>query len=69
VACIERLEPQVPRREVELLVIERIVGDVHLPIEAPDRTVGVQHDRGIMVNAGGAPLEDGTYNDDAELPG
>ena len=31
---IERLETQVPRREIELLVVQRVVGDVHLAVDS-----------------------------------
>ena len=52
-------DAQVARREVELLVVERIVGDVHLPVEAQKRAAGVDHRRGVVVHARAAPLEHG----------
>src|SRR5262249_28735232 len=37
--------------EVEFFVIERVVGDVHLAIDAQDRPVGVDDGRGVVVQA------------------
>ena len=53
---------RVARREVELLVEERIVGDVHLPIRAEERAVGVDDGGGIPVDTSGLSLED-RYDD------
>src|SRR5439155_1838616 len=64
---VERGEPGVARREVVLLVVERVVGDVHLPVETAERPVGVEDHRGVVVDAGGAALEDGADDDDREL--
>ena len=57
------------RREVVLLVIERIVGDVHLAVDAEERAVGVDHGGRVVVHAGAALLEDRHDEDDAELLG
>ena len=54
----ERLEAEVAGGEVELLVVERIVGDVHLAVEAEDRPVGVEDDRRVVVDPRRPPLED-----------
>ena len=57
VACLvfHALEPAivsaVARREVELLVVERVVGDVHLAIHAHQRTVGVNDRGGVVIEA------------------
>ncbi len=63
VRCGDGAEAQVAGREVELLVEQRVVGDVHLAVDAgdvvrPGRFV-VQHGDGVVVEAGGAPLEQG----------
>ncbi len=54
---VPRAEPRVTRREVELLVEERVVGDVHLAIDAHDRAVGFDDDGGVVIEAGRALLE------------
>ena len=50
-------EAQVAGSEIELFVESRIVGDMHLAVAPGNRTVGVEHDRGVVIDAGGAPLE------------
>src|ERR1700733_7886006 len=39
---IEGLESQVARGEIELLVVERVVGDVHLAVDSAQRSVALQ---------------------------
>ena len=61
-------ETEIARSEVELLVVERIVGDVHLAVDAGDvigrGTRVVEHGGGVVVEAGGAALEeDGDQRD------
>ena len=60
---VERLEAEVAGREVVLLVVERVVGDVHLAIEAAERAVGVEDDRRVVVDPGRAALEDRADDD------
>ena len=48
---IDGLETEIAGREVILLVIKRIVGDVHLAIDAGDVAVGVERNRGVVVKA------------------
>src|SRR5207244_10304700 len=55
--CVKSPESQIARREVVLLVIEWIVRNVHLAIEATQRAIGIQDDRRIMVDAGRPALE------------
>jgi hypothetical protein len=54
-------EAEVAGRKVKLLVVERVVGDVHLAVDAGDLAgLGgfvVQHGNGVVVEAGGAALE------------
>jgi len=40
---------RVARRELEFLVVQRIVGDVRLTVDAEQRTVGVDDDGGIVI--------------------
>ena len=55
---IHGLKAQIARREVILLVIKRIVGDVHLAVDAGDLAIGVQRDRGVVVKPRRAALEE-----------
>ena len=57
-------EAEVAGREVELLVVERVVGDVHLAVEPGDAAVGVERHRGVVVEARGAPLEERRHDRD-----
>jgi len=70
-------ETEVARGEVELLVEKGIVGDVHLAVDGGDRVggagcgvlVSVQGDGGVVVEAGGAALEEAGDEDDLVLAG
>src|SRR5262249_52107030 len=65
---VEAAEADVARREVVLLVVERIVGDVHLAVAAGDGSVGVDEHRGVVKHAFGALLEQtGDHHDPARL--
>src|SRR5580658_601361 len=56
-AGVERAKTKVSRSEIKLFIVERIVGNVHLAVEAAERTVTVE-DRGrVVVNAGGPLLK------------
>src|SRR5688572_9815584 len=55
---LPRDEAGVAGREVELFVEQRIVRDVHLAIHAHQRPVGVDYRRGVVIDAGGALLEE-----------
>ena len=61
------LKSQIARREVILLVVERIVGNVHLAIDAGDAAVGVQRDRRVVVKPGRAALKERSNDRDARL--
>ncbi len=68
-AGLDGLPAQVPGREVELLVVERVVGDVHLPVDAGETAVDVVHGRGVVVEPGRAALEDRADDHDLQLLG
>ena len=57
---IESLEPEIAGSEIELLVIERIVGDVHLAIDAGQPAVFLEDGGGVVIDPGRAPLEQGS---------
>ncbi len=67
VCGLERQESQVAGREVILLVIERVVGDVHLAVASPERAIGIEDDRGVVIDAGRAALEHRADHDHARL--
>ena len=67
VARVEIGEAQIARREIELLVVERIVGDVHLAVDAQQRAVGVEHGGRVVIQPGGAALEERRDDDHVEL--
>ena len=60
---------EVAGREVELLVVERIVGDVGLAVAAQQGAVGVDDRDRVVVDAGRPPLEDGNQQHDVEVGG
>ena len=64
VARLPRLEAEVAGREIKFLVIKRVVGNVHLPVDAEQRTVGVNDGGGVVINAGGAFLKQRGDDDD-----
>ena len=60
----ERLEAEIAGGEVELLVVERVVGDVHLAVDPGERAVGFKDGGGVVIEAGGAALEEAGDDDD-----
>src|SRR5581483_3432309 len=64
---IDSLEAEIARREVVLLVVERIVGNVHLAVDARQLAVGVQCDGGVVIEARRAALKERSDDADARL--
>src|ERR1035441_9207041 len=65
---IESLEAEIARSEVKLLVVERVVGDVHLAINSAQSTVGIK-DRGrIVVDTRCALLEERRHQNNFVSP-
>ena len=48
---------------------QRIVGDVHLPVDAKQAAIGVDDGRRVPVEAGGLPLENRHDDHDRQLAG
>src|SRR5580700_10160186 len=67
-AGIESAKSEIPRSEIKLFVIERIVGDVSLAVEAAERAVGIENGGGVVIDAGCALLKQRRNQDDAMLP-
>ena len=65
VARLPRAEAEVARREVKFLVKERVIRDVHLPVFAEIRAVGVDDRRSIVIEAGAALFKKRRDDDDA----
>ncbi len=61
---VERLEAEIAGGEVKLLVIERVVGDVHLAIEPGEGAVFVQDGGGVVIKPGRAALKERGDDDD-----
>ena len=57
-ARVEIGEAEIARREIKLLVIERVVRDVHLAVDAEQRAIGIDDRGGVVIDAGGAALEE-----------
>ena len=68
-ACVNGLKAEVAGREIELLVVGGVVGDVHLAIFACDAAIALQDYGRIVVEARGATLKQGGDNHDAVLLG
>ena len=51
------LKSQIARRKIKFLMIQRIVRDMHFAIFAEQLSVRVDDDRGVVINAGAAFLE------------
>src|ERR1700730_1751517 len=51
-AGIERAKPEIAGSEIKLFVIERIVGDMHLAVEAARSAVAVENGCGVVIDAG-----------------
>ena len=56
---IERSKTKIPRREIKFFVVSRIVGNMHLAVEAGDLAIRIDDGGGIVVNARSAALEYG----------
>src|SRR5437667_75538 len=48
---------QIARRKIKLFIIEWVIGNVHLAVFSEERSIGIQHGAGIVINAGSAALE------------
>ena len=68
-AGVDGLEAEVARREVELLVVARVVGDVHLTILAGNRAVLLQHHSGVVIQTRGTTLEQRCDDNDLQFFG
>ncbi len=65
----ERLKSQIARREIELFVIQRVVRDVHLAVDANQFSAAVDHGRSVVINAGRTTLEQRSNNRDVQFAG
>ena len=65
----EALEAEVAGREVELLVEAGVVGDVHLAVLPDVAARAVEHGGGVVVEPGGAALEEARHDRHVEFGG
>ena len=61
---LPRAKARVAGCEIKLLVEERVVGDVHLAVDAQKRAIGVNDDGGVVIETGGALLKKRSDDDD-----
>src|ERR1041384_4711110 len=66
---IECPKAEIPRGEVKLLVIRRIIGDVHLAVSTKRSSVRVNYYGAVVINPRCAALENRSNHGDAILPG
>jgi hypothetical protein len=52
------LKAKVAWSEVKLLVVGRVIGDMHLPILAEYFSVGAENYRGVVIKPGGSFFEE-----------
>src|SRR4051812_28740689 len=56
-------ESKIARREIKFFVEERVIGNVHLAVDAQQRTVRVDDRRGVVIYTGRTFLEERRDND------
>src|SRR5260370_4016567 len=54
---IKSLEAEIAGREVELFVVKRIVGDVHLAIDALESALGIKNRLAVLLETCRTPVE------------
>src|SRR6185437_11784958 len=63
----EIAEAEIAWSEIKLLVVERIVRDMHLAISPGERSIVFDHGGGVVIDARRAPLKQGSDNRDMLL--
>ena len=66
---LEHQVPEVSGREVELFVIQGIIRNVHLPVDAEQAAVPVDHRCRVVEQPGRPPLEEGNDEHDPKISG
>ena len=64
---LPRFETEIAGCEIELFEVQRVVGNVHLAVDAEQRTVGVDDRRRIVIDAGRPLFEQGGNDHDLVL--
>src|ERR1041385_6582548 len=59
---VKGLKAEIARSEVKLLIVKRIIRDMHLAIKAFGAAIGVEDDRRVVVQAARAPLKNGNHH-------
>ena len=60
-------EAKIPRRKIKLLVVERIIGDMHLAIATNKLALRVKNDGSVVVKASSAALEERCDQTDPQI--
>src|ERR1035437_2512287 len=55
---VESLEAEIARSEIKLFVVERIVGNVHLAVDAAQCAIGIENRGRVVIEAGSALLKE-----------
>jgi hypothetical protein len=55
---VPSLKAEIAGREIKFLVVERIVGDVHLAVDAAERAIRVEDCGCVVIETGGTLLEE-----------
>src|SRR6266567_3304330 len=66
---IKGLETKVAGSEVKLLIVKRIVRDVHFAIDAFEASIGFQYGCGVVIEAGRAALKDRYHDHNVAIAG
>ncbi len=51
---------QIPGGEIEFLVVQRVIGDVHLAVDPAQRAIVLQQGNGVVIKPGRPALEEGS---------
>lgn len=66
---IEGAETRIARREVKLLVEQRIFRDMHFPVQTGLRSIGIDHHRRVVIQPWRTLLEHGSHHHNPQLFG
>ena len=58
VARLPRSKSEIARSEIKLFVVERVVGNMHFPIQSQHRAISINDGGAVVINSRGSLLED-----------
>ena len=68
-AGIDGTEAEVAGREIEFFIVERVVRNMHLAVNAAQGTVGIKNRGGIVIDAGSSFFKQGSDEHDSVFAG